>query len=71
MIEVMMKVNEFDHAHEIPKEVASASAPFEGDGEKEDVASREYRARLPERKEWQKPLPTQEAKDIFKPVPKG
>lgn len=76
MIELMMKLNSFEHALNMPQQTpVDESHPFvrpiqESQGE-EAVTERQYVAHLPERKEWQKQLPTQEAVDVFQPVNKG
>lgn len=65
VIEMMMKLNSFQTAADMPEPVpVDENHPFvspEGDLPGE----RQYVANLPERKEWQKPLPTQDAASIF------
>jgi Protein of unknown function (DUF3767) len=78
MIELMMKLNTFGHASEMPAEIPmDANHPFvvpiEGtndDNKTNALPTRQYVATLPGRKEWQAPLPTQDAADVFKPVEK-
>lgn len=59
-----MKANQFEHADEMPDEAPiGEDHPFlqKGGGSQDQ----EFVAELPERKEWQKPLPQQDAKDVF------
>lgn len=72
MIELMMKLNSFEHALNMPQQPpVDENHPFvrpvEGDAEAVP-AERQYVAHLPERKEWQKQLPTQDASQVFQPV---
>lgn len=74
MIELMMRLNTFDHAGEMPEERPfDASHPFliPNDNNNDDAANvvvdQQYVAHLPERKDWQSPLPSQDATEIFKP----
>ena len=73
MIEVMMRHNEFDHAVNMPETVSvdDADNPFLGETSRPSAAPAQYVVNLPERKEWQPPLPTQDAADVFKPVGGG
>jgi hypothetical protein len=64
LIELMMRVNDFQHAKEMPPETpAGEDHPFLEPAE--TPISSEYVAHLPERKEWQKPIPLQDGKSIF------
>mmetsp|Transcript_32433 Transcript_32433/g.67650 ORF Transcript_32433/g.67650 Transcript_32433/m.67650 type:complete len:176 (-) Transcript_32433:27-554(-) len=72
MIEIMMKYNEFDHAMNMPEEASSTDGenPFleTGPKGKGNVTPSELVVNLPERKEWQPQLPTQDAADVFRPA---
>lgn len=77
MIELMMKLNSFEHALNMPEqrpvnEHHPFVRPVDSSSSPEDTArtvpDRQYVAHLPERKEWQKQLPTQEASDVFRPA---
>lgn len=61
----MMKANDFQEASEMPEEIpAGDNHPFlepSADG----LEQKEFVAHLPERKEWQKQVPQQDAKDVF------
>jgi hypothetical protein len=77
IIEVMMKLNSFEHALNMPQQMpVDEQHPFVSPAKgKEDVKGtvvpeRQYVANLPERKEWQKQLPTQEAAEVFRPANK-
>lgn len=87
MIEVMMKFNAFDHASAMPAEIPINEdhpfvRPVDNNNDESDennnltteiLKPKRYVAMIPERKEWQKQLPTQDASDIFKvesPKPK-
>eukprot|EP00977_Amphora_coffeiformis_P023085 scaffold12163_cov176-Amphora_coffeaeformis.AAC.24 len=76
MIELMMKLNSFEHALNMPEQPPiDERHPFvrpvvEGNEDAQAVPERQYVAHLPERKEWQKQLPTQEASEVFKPANK-
>lgn len=76
MIELMMKLNTFGHASEMPAEIPIDEnhpfvVPVENDDNKTNaLPTKQYVAILPERKEWQAPVPTQDAADVFKPVEK-
>ena len=79
LIEVMMRANDFQEASEMPPEVpAGEDHPFlqpAGDATAlggggtttgaGTLSDREFVGHLPERKEWQTPLPQQDAKDVF------
>ena len=73
MIELMMKLNTFEHALNMPQQTPVNEhhpfvRPVDGSEDAVTVPERQYVAHLPERKEWQKQLPTQEASDVFKPA---
>lgn len=74
MIEVMMKLNSFEHALNMPQQMpVDEQHPFvrpaEDDKDAQGVVpERQYVANLPERKEWQEQLPTQEAAEVFRPA---
>ena len=78
MIELMMKLNSFEHALNMPQQPpVDEHHPFVRPADNigdEDASSsvvpteRQYVAHLPERKEWQKQLPTQEASQVFRPA---
>mmetsp|Transcript_4288 Transcript_4288/g.11717 ORF Transcript_4288/g.11717 Transcript_4288/m.11717 type:complete len:176 (+) Transcript_4288:98-625(+) len=71
MIEIMMKYNEFEHAKDMPEDVAlgDEGSPFlsEDDGTSGVGTPNRYVVNLPERKDWQPQLPTQDAADVFRP----
>lgn len=62
MIEVMMKLNAFDHASQMPEETPLEEHPFAKPG---GVPDREFRGFLQEKKEWQPKEPTKDMKDVF------
>ena len=72
-IELMMKLNSFAPADEMPEPVPiDENHPFvapgsdDSDGDTNSIpAERQYVAHLPERKEWQEQLPTQDAANVF------
>ena len=71
MIELMMKLNTFEHALNMPEQTpVDEHHPFvrPTTGPDEAVPERQYVAHLPERKEWQTQIPTQDASQIFRPV---
>ena len=79
MIELMMKLNSFEHALNMPQQTpVDEHHPFvrpvadndKNSGRDDSVVptERQYVAHLPERKEWQKQLPTQEAAQVFRPA---
>lgn len=73
MIELMMQLNQFDHAMNMPEPVpVDEQHPFVTPGDTTDDAHaappRQYVAHLPERKEWQSQLPSQDAANVFRPV---
>lgn len=72
MIEVLMRLNEFQPADEMPEtETIDANHPFMEMSDDNTAAGKnriQYTAQLPDRKEWQAPVPTQDAKDVFQPV---
>jgi Protein of unknown function (DUF3767) len=78
MIELLMRLNTFEHAQNMPPErpidethpfmVPSDAADDDGSNSHATPApAKQYVAVLPERKEWQAPVPTQDAADIFQP----
>lgn len=82
MIELMMKLNTFEHASTmppeipynenhpfvIPKEMDNSPTNDEYDANNVSIPTRQYVAKLPERKEWQKKVPTQDAASVFQPL---
>jgi Protein of unknown function (DUF3767) len=72
MIALMMKFNTAEHVQEMPEQIpVDDHHPFvvPSDDDDDMVVQPQYTvATLPERKDWQTPLPTQDFKDIFKPV---
>lgn len=75
MIELMMKLNSFEHALNMPETVPVDEqhpfvAPAANDETKDGVVpTRQYVAHLPERKEWQPQLPVQQdASSVFQPA---
>jgi hypothetical protein len=75
MIELMMQLNSFDHALNMPQQPpVDEIHPFvrpEGEEDTAAVPARQYVAHLPERKEWQSQVPTQEASQVFRPADGG
>jgi hypothetical protein len=75
MISLMMQLNSFEHAISMPEPTpVDEHHPFVAPaGTEPDAATipaeRQYIANLPERKEWQPPLPTRDAQDVFQPKP--
>lgn len=76
MIELMMKLNSFEHALNMPQQQPiDDHHPFvrpvdENETEQQQaIPERQYVAHLPERKEWQGQLPTQAASDVFEALP--
>jgi len=74
MIELMMQLNAFAPASEMPEPlpidehhpfVAPVVDSEQASSERGIPVQRQYVANLPERKEWQKPLPTQEVAAVF------
>ena len=71
-VELMMRANAFEQAKDMPEEPpVGEDHPFlqeskDGSG----GLGQELVGELPERKEWQPPLPQQDAKDVFQHVPK-
>lgn len=67
----MMKLNSFESADAMPEPIPiDANHPFvlpDDDPNSTSAGERQYVAQLPERKEWQTQVPTQDATDIFKP----
>jgi hypothetical protein len=81
MIEQMMKLNAFEHALQMPEPVpvdenhpfvepAGANPAAGMGGGSGGPPSKQYVAHLPERKEWQQPLPPQDASAVFRPADK-
>jgi hypothetical protein len=72
MIELLMKLNDSEHASNMPAQrPIDENHPFVRPTTTEEddtyaIPERQYVANLPERKEWQKPVPTQDASDVFK-----
>lgn len=67
MIELMMKLNSFEHALNMPEPVpVDEQHPFVEPGPSQPP--KQYVAELPERKEWQSQLPAQDFQDVFRPV---
>lgn len=71
MIELMMRLNTFEHAQDMPEErPIDETHPFVLPATDEDadaIRKKQYVAHLPERKEWQPQLPTQDAVNVFQP----
>lgn len=74
MIKIMMQLNSFEPAAGMPEQVPYDELhPFvepATDGQSGIPAERQYVANLPERKEWQPQLPTQDADRVFQEVPR-
>jgi hypothetical protein len=74
MIKIMMQLNSFEPAMEMPEQVpVDELHPFvepSVDNLSGIPAERQYVANLPERKEWQPQLPTQDADRVFQEVPR-
>jgi Protein of unknown function (DUF3767) len=76
MIEQMMKLNAFEHALQMPEPVPLdenhpfVEPPASTYDDSKAVAPKQYVAHLPERKEWQPPLPSQDASNVFRPADK-
>ena len=78
VISYMMRAQQFEEAHLMPPEPPLDQHPFlapEDDNgttakERTTIGPREYIGVLPERKHWQEPLGTLDAKDIFQEVKK-
>ena len=69
MIGLMMKLNSFEHAMDMPETTpVDENHPFVEPGD--SLPQRQYVANLPERKEWQDQLPPQDPKDVFTPFGK-
>ena len=78
MIELMMKLNTFDHVSDMPAEIPlNENHPFVipkeldnsyNNDDNDNTKTIQYVAKLPERKEWQKQLPTQDAATVFQPL---
>ena len=69
MIELMMRLNTFEHASNMPEErPIDETHPFVIPATEEDedaIPKKQYVAHLPERKDWQPQLPTQDAANVF------
>jgi len=66
MIEMMMRLNSFQTVEEMPEQVPlDENHPFVAPVDEQGAGSKQYVANLPERKQWQAPLPTQDASDLF------
>jgi hypothetical protein len=74
MIKIMMQLNSFEPAVEMPEQVPyDALHPFvepAADDQSGIPAERQYVANLPERKEWQPQLPTQDFDKVFQEAPR-
>jgi hypothetical protein len=74
MIKIMMQLNSFEPAVEMPEQVPyDALHPFVEpavDDQSGIPAERQYVANLPERKEWQPQLPTQDFDKVFQEAPR-
>ena len=75
MIALMMQLNSFEPVANMPEERPLdahhpfvAPAPLNDDSLSNVIPQRQYVANLPERKEWQAPLPTQDAQQVFRPA---
>ena len=73
MIELMMKLNSFEHALNMPQQTPVDEhhpfvRPANEANDTQVVPEQQYVAHLPERKEWQKQLPTQDASNVFRPA---
>ena len=75
MIELLMQLNTFEPAKNMPLErpidethpFVMPETGYDDDDEQQPIPTRQYVAHLPERKEWQTPIPTQDATNIFQP----
>jgi hypothetical protein len=70
----MMKLNSFEPVQDMPEPIpVDEHHPFVSNTVDDDASGiptqRQYVAHLPERKEWQPPLPTQDAESVFTEVP--
>lgn len=76
IIELMMQYNAIEPASSMPEQIpVDANHPFVEPAVQPDApdavpADKLYVAKLPERKEWQTQLPTQDAEDVFEPYEK-
>ena len=69
-IEMLMKYNEFLTADQMPEQVPiDDDHPFVQSAREGSpgLPEQQYIVNMPERKEWQPPLPTQDAGDVFQP----
>lgn len=75
MIELMMKVNSFEHALNMPEQMPmDEHHPFvepDVSGKGEVSAESQYVANIPERKEWQPSTPARDASEVFRPSEKS
>ena len=75
MIELLMQLNTFEPVQNMPAErPIDETHPFvlpdttgAASSNQEPIRTKQYVAHLPERKEWQAPIPTQDAANIFQP----
>lgn len=67
MVEVMMKLNAFEHASQMPAETPLEEHPFQvpGDQDGRGMAGQEYRGFVKEKKEWQPRDETKDLQDVF------
>ena len=67
MIEVMMRLNAFQHSSEMPEEVPLDQHPFQkpGEGNGTGIAGQEFRGLIKEKKEWQPRDETKAAGEVF------
>ena len=71
MVNLMMKMNQFDRAADMPDEIPVNDEhpfvrPVVGGAEEDALVERQYVAELPERREWQKQIPQQDAAEVFR-----
>jgi hypothetical protein len=78
MIELLMQLNTFEPVQNMPAErPIDQTHPFvmpdtnnnnnNNNNDNEPIKTKQYVAHIPERKEWQTPIPTQDAANIFQP----
>ena len=76
VISYMMQAQQIEEAHLMPPEPPLDQHPFLSPDDKGitdehgAIGPREYLGVLPQRKQWQEPLGTQDAKNVFKEVKK-
>jgi hypothetical protein len=72
MIQLMMQLNRFEPLAEMPQPMpVNEHHPFVQAADVKEttgIPNKQYIANLPERKEWQPQLPTQDADRVFQPV---